>query len=80
MRSSDSGFPTQDLISLDVVTHEVADTAMATKTTTARIVNGRLPPRFIADEVPRESGRQLHRGTLEVGFPARVSTAEHYQR
>ncbi|MBW2691166.1 MAG: hypothetical protein JRE57_00850 [Deltaproteobacteria bacterium] len=70
MRSSDSGFPTQDFISLDVVTHEVAAMATATKNMPALVVNGWLPLHLIADEVPREFCRQLRRATLEFGFLA----------
>ena len=42
MRSSDSDFPTQDLIAFDVVTHEVADTAMAMSAATNLAFDARL--------------------------------------
>jgi len=54
--------------------------AMARRTMPALAVNGRLPPGFIADRAPQESGRQLRQSGLAVNFLARLLIVRHYQR
>jgi len=45
---------------LDVVMHEVADTAMATSTALAVVIDGRLLPVLIVDRTPKQFGAQPH--------------------
>jgi hypothetical protein len=50
---------------LDVETHEVADTAIATSTALAVVIDGRLLPVLIVDRTPKQSGTQLS----QTGYP-----------
>jgi len=51
---------------LDVVMHEVADTAMATSTALAVVIDGRLLPVLIVDRTPKQFGAQLRSAALTV--------------
>jgi hypothetical protein len=77
-RSSDSGFPTQDSIVLDVVMHEVADTAMATSTALAVVIDGRLLPVLIVDRTPKQFGAQLHQTALTINAGTQPHAARLY--
>ncbi len=50
---------------LDVETHEVADTAIATSTALAVVIDGRLLPVLIVDRTPTQSGTHLS----QTGYP-----------
>ncbi len=50
---------------LDVETHEVADTAIATSTALALVIDGRLLPVLIVDGTPEQSGTQ----PSQTGYP-----------
>ena len=52
VRSSDSDFPIQDFITLELVMHDVADTAIATRTALALVIDDRLLPVLIVDRTP----------------------------